>query len=134
MFELDEHLANDTVIVGDMPTSLVLLMKDERFPWVILAPRRAGLIDFHDLAAADRRAVIDETAAVSRALKKLTGADKMNIAALGNIVRQLHIHVIARFEDDEAWPRPVWGVGAPRPYPPGEAEACAAALKDALGI
>ncbi|MFZ5617336.1 MAG: HIT domain-containing protein [Pseudomonadota bacterium] len=134
MFELNEHLENDAVRVGDMPLSLVLLMKDSRFPWAILVPRRKGLVEFHDLSPADRRDLTEEAAAVSVALQKLTGATKMNIAALGNVVRQLHIHVVARFEDDDAWPRPVWAVGAPLPYAEGEAEACAAALRAALGI
>lgn len=134
MFELDEHLENDAVRVGDMPLSLVLLMKDSRFPWAILVPRRKGLVEFHDLSPADRRDLTEEAAAVSVALQKLTGATKMNIAALGNVVRQLHIHVVARFEDDDAWPRPIWAIGTPRPYEEGEAEACAAALRAALGI
>lgn len=134
MFELDEHLANDTEKVGDMPVCRVLLMKDARFPWSILAPRREGLVDFHDMTTADRREVMEEVARVSVALQKLTGATKMNVAALGNIVRQLHIHVVARFEHDDAWPRPVFGLGTPLPYGDGEAEACAAALKEALGI
>ncbi len=134
MFELDEHLANDTVKVGDLPLSLVLLMKDARYPWAILVPRRKGLVEFHDMTQADRRELMEEAAAVSAALQKLTSATKMNIATLGNVVRQLHVHVVARHEDDDAWPRPVWAHGASVPYAPGEAEACAAALKDALGI
>ncbi len=134
MFDLDERLANDTVAVGEMPLSIVRLMKDSRFPWAVLIPRREGLVDFHDLATGDRHDLMDEAAAVSAALQKLTGATKMNVAALGNVVRQLHVHVVARFDDDDAWPRPVWAVGVPRPYADGEAEACAAALKDALGI
>ncbi len=134
MFQLDERLANDTVPVGDMPLSLVLLMKDARFPWAVLVPRRACLVEFHDLTPADRRALAEETAAVSAALQKLTGATKMNVAALGNIVSQLHIHVVARNQDDDAWPRPVFGIGTALPYAEGEAQACAAALKEALGI
>jgi diadenosine tetraphosphate (Ap4A) HIT family hydrolase len=134
MFELDEHLANDTVKVGDLPLSVVLLMKDARYPWAILVPRRKGLVEFHDMTQADRRELMEEAAAVSAALQKLTSATKMNIATLGNVVRQLHVHVVARHEDDDAWPRPVWALGASVPYAAGEAEACAAALKDALGI
>jgi diadenosine tetraphosphate (Ap4A) HIT family hydrolase len=134
MFELDEHLANDTVKVGDLPLSLVLLMKDSRFPWAILVPRRAGLVEFHDMTQADRRALTDEASVVSAALQKLAGATKMNVAALGNVVRQLHVHVVARREDDDAWPRSVWAAGESVPYAEGEAEACAAALKAALGI
>ncbi len=134
MFELDEHLANDTVKVGELPLSLLLLMKDARFPWAILVPRRSGLVEFHDMTQADRRNLMEEAAAVSAALRKLSGATKMNVAMLGNVVRQLHVHVVARREDDDAWPRPVWAIGTPVPYAEGEAEACAAALKAALGI
>ena len=134
MFEVDEHLANDTVKVGEMQLSVVLLMNDARFPWAILVPRREGLVEFHDLDPADRRELMEETAIVSAALQKLAGATKMNVAMLGNVVRQLHVHVIARREDDDAWPRPVWGIGTPLAYGQGEAEACAAALRAALGI
>ena len=134
MFKLDEQLANDTVKVGDMPLSSVLLMNDSRFPWAILVPRREGLIELHDMIETDRNRLMSEAVTVSAALQKLTGASKMNIAALGNVVRQLHVHVIARNTDDDAWPRPVWGVGTPAPYDESEAQACAAALKDALGI
>lgn len=134
MFELDERLANDTVPVGELPLSILLLMKDARYPWAVLVPRRAGLVEYHELSAADRRTLGEEAAAVSAALQKLTRADKMNVAALGNVVSQLHIHVIARKHDDDAWPRPIWGVAPALPYAEGEAEACAAALKEALGI
>lgn len=134
MFHLDEQLANDTIFVGDLSLSRVLLMNDSRFPWAILVPRRADLVEFHDLDPTARRDLMDEAATVSAALQKLTGASKMNVATLGNVVRQLHVHVIARREDDDAWPRPVWGIGAPLAYGPGEADACAAALKAALGL
>ena len=134
MFELDEHLANDTIRVGDLPLSLVLLMNDSRFPWAILVPRREGLVEFHDMTEVDRQVLTDEAARVSAALQKLTGAVKMNIATLGNVVRQLHVHVVARQEDDDAWPRPVWGVGTRAPYAAEEAKACAATLRAALGI
>lgn len=134
MFQLDERLANDTVHVGDLGLSRVLIMKDARFPWAVLVPRQKGLVEFHDLSAAERRDLMEEAAMVSAALQKLTGATKMNVAMLGNVVRQLHVHVIGRFEHDDAWPRPVWGVGTPLPYAEGGAEACAATLKIALGI
>lgn len=133
-FELDEHLANDTAPVGDLPLSRVLLMNDSRFPWAILVPRRPGLVEFHDMTPADRHDLTEEAARASAALQKLTEATKMNVAMLGNAVRQLHVHVVARRPDDDAWPRPVWGVGAPVRYAPEDARACAAALRAALGI
>ena len=133
MFHLDDRLAGDTVPICDLALSRVLLMNDARFPWAILVPRRPALVEFHDLAPADRDVLGEEAALVSAALQKLTGAQKMNVAALGNVVRQLHVHVIARVEGDAAWPRPVWGVGSAVPYAAGEAEARAAALKEAIG-
>jgi diadenosine tetraphosphate (Ap4A) HIT family hydrolase len=133
-FALHEQLANDCALAGDLSLCRVLLMNDCRFPWAILVPRRAGLVELTDLAAADRARLIEETAQVAAALKKLSGAEKMNIGALGNIVRQLHVHVVGRSEGDDAWPGPVWGAGARVPYTEGAAEACARELGRALGI
>lgn len=133
-FTLHERLANDCVPVGDLPLCCVLLMNDCRFPWAIVVPRRAGAAEIHDLPPADRATLIDEVAHVSAALKKVAGAEKMNIGALGNIVRQLHVHVVGRTEGDDAWPGPVWGAGERIPYPAGAAAACAAELRKALGL
>jgi diadenosine tetraphosphate (Ap4A) HIT family hydrolase len=133
-FELHEQLANDCARVGDLPLCRVLLMDDCRFPWALLVPRRAGLVELADLGPADRARLIEETAQVAAALKKLSGAEKMNIGALGNIVRQLHVHIVGRSEGDDAWPGPVWGAGARVPYTEGAAEACARELRKALGI
>lgn len=132
-FELHERLANDTVAVCGLSLSDVRLMNDCRFAWAVLVPRRAGATEITDLSAADRRTLIDEIAMVSTALQKLAQGEKMNVGALGNIVRQLHVHVIARYEGDDAWPGPVWGSGAATPYAEGEAEACATELRRALG-
>jgi diadenosine tetraphosphate (Ap4A) HIT family hydrolase len=115
-FALDPRLAADTIPLGDMAFSRVLLMNDSRFPWLILVPRRAGLVEITDLTPFERRALFEEAALAADRLKLLTGAKKINIAALGNVVPQLHVHVIARFETDAAWPAPVWGVGAVEPY------------------
>jgi diadenosine tetraphosphate (Ap4A) HIT family hydrolase len=133
-FALDPRLAADTFLVGDAPLCRVLLMNDARFPWAILVPRRPGLIEIHDLDASERAILIEEAALVGDRLKKLTGAFKINIAALGNSVPQLHVHVIARFADDSAWPGPVWGVGETLPYTPGAAEERLATLRAALGL
>lgn len=131
-FILDERLANDTVLVGDLALSRVLLMNDARFPWAVLVPRRAGLTEFHDLFADDRRLLADEIAEVSAALQKITGAAKMNVGALGNIVRQFHVHIVARAVTDAAWPGPVWGMRAALPYAPENAQALARRLATAL--
>src|SRR5262245_27480418 len=91
-------------------------MNDARFPWTILVPRRASMRDLVDLNEADAGAMSGEVRQVSRAMKDLFKPYKMNVAALGNMVPQLHVHIIARFQEDEAWPRPVWGVGEPASY------------------
>lgn len=119
-FVLDARLEADTTPVTGLWLSELRLMNDARFPWLILVPRVAGAVEFLDLAPADRAALCDEITAVSEALTLATGCDKLNVAALGNIVRQLHIHVVARFAGDAAWPGPVWGHGGAVAY---EAEA-----------
>lgn len=131
-FHLHERLAADTWTVKDLPLCRVLLMNDRRYPWVILVPRRDGLRDFHDVAKADKSAFQGEIDHVSEVLKELTGAHKLNVAALGNMVPQLHVHVVARFEVDAAWPKPVWGVGESEPYRPDEAGALIEKLRKGL--
>lgn len=133
-FSLDPNLDNDTHEIGRMDLSRVLLMNDARFPWIILVPERAGLSELIDLAPADRIQMWDEIARTSEALKSMYGPDKLNVAALGNIVRQLHVHVIARFASDPAWPKPVWGSGAPVAYEPHRLGIFAARLAKTLGI
>lgn len=115
-FTLDPTLARDTVFVCAMPRCDVLLMDDSRFPWLILAPRLPGIVEPFDLEPADLAAVMREGAIAGRTLKSLTGCTKINIGALGNIVRQFHLHVVARSESDPAWPGPVWGFGQRTPY------------------
>lgn len=115
-FELHPRLAADTVPVGVLPLSRVLVMNDSRFPWCILVPAREGSREIHALAAEDQLQLMREISGVSAAMAAAFAADKMNIAALGNVVPQLHVHVIARFEADPAWPTPVWGRFAALPY------------------
>lgn len=111
VFTLHERLAADTAFVADWGLSRVLLMNDARYPWLILVPRRAGLVELHDLKHAERLVLIEEIARASGALKTLTAAAKINTGALGNMVPQLHIHIVARNPGDAAWPGPVWGQG-----------------------
>jgi diadenosine tetraphosphate (Ap4A) HIT family hydrolase len=132
-FTLDPRLAADTRHVGDLPLCRLLLMDDASYPWTVLVPRREGLADLIDLSAPDRGRLMDEIALVSEALKAITRPTKLNVAALGNMVRQLHVHVIARFDSDPAWPGPVWGKLPPRPYDPADAEAFAARLTSTIG-
>ena len=118
-FKLHPKLAADTFLVADWPVNRVLLMNDTTFPWLILVPQREGLRDLHDVSAADEAAFWGEINLAARTLKGLTSADKMNVAALGNMVPQLHVHVIARFDGDAAWPGPVWGAVPPVAYEDG---------------
>jgi diadenosine tetraphosphate (Ap4A) HIT family hydrolase len=115
---LDPQLERDTVAVGDLPGSRVLLMNDANFPWLIVVPRRPGAREIFD--AGERARLMSELALLAQLLRDLTACHKINIAAIGNVVAQLHVHVIARRRDDPAWPRPVWGALPARPY--GEAE------------
>ena len=119
-FALDPQLERDTFAVGELARSRVLLMNDANFPWLIVVPRHVGAVEIFDLDAAARTQLTAELAFLAQLLKELTGCDKINIAAIGNVVPQLHVHVIARRRDDPAWPRSVWGALPPRPY--GQAE------------
>ena len=110
-FSLHEKLAADCESLGEADLCTMLLMRDHRFPWVILVPRIDGLRDFHDLPRAQALALFDEIDRVSRVLVKEFQAEKINVAALGNQVPQLHIHVIGRYASDAAWPGPVWNAG-----------------------
>lgn len=116
LFKLDARLAGDAVFVKDLTLSRILLMNDSRFPWVILVPRITGLNEVTDLNETQALCLFKEIQSVSAALKKLYFPERVNIGALGNIVSQAHIHVIARHSSDSAWPKPVWGVGVPEPY------------------
>ena len=115
-FELDPKLAADTAEIDLWALSRVLLMEDANYPLLILVPARAGLRDFHDLASEDLPAMMAEIVRASRTLEALFDPVKLNVAALGNQVPQLHIHVIARRTDDPAWPKPVWGAAPARAY------------------
>ena len=119
---LHPRLAQDTVAVGDLPLSRVLVMNDASYPWLIMVPRRAGVSEIIDLDEPDRARLMDEIALAARALKEVTACDKLNVAALGNMVAQLHVHVIARRKDDAAWPKPVWGAVPARPYASADLE------------
>ncbi|MDU9391483.1 HIT domain-containing protein [Pseudomonas sp. zfem002] len=109
MFALDSRLEQDTCVVGDFPLCRLLLSKDANYPWFILVPRRADISEIFQLDDSDRQQLWRETQFLSETLKDCFAADKMNVAALGNVVSQLHMHVIVRRRDDAAWPAPVWG-------------------------
>jgi diadenosine tetraphosphate (Ap4A) HIT family hydrolase len=111
-FSLHPQLEADTHRIGDLDFTRVLLMDDARFPWLILVPRAPDLRELTDLSLDDQHRLLDEINRVARVLHAMVTPDKLNIAMLGNMVPQLHVHVIARFTTDDAWPKPVWGIGA----------------------
>lgn len=117
-FALDERLAADTAPVISLSLCDVLLMNDARFRWLILVPRRGGVVEITDLCAADQASLWSEVNDASAALRGMGPCEKLNLGALGNIVRQLHIHLVARTTGDAAWPGPVWGNGTPVAYAP----------------
>lgn len=119
-FVLDPRLAADTAPVIDWALCRVLLMDDARFPWLVLVPRRAGLREFDDLDADAGMLLMHEIRSAMQALRGVTGRRKFNVGALGNIVHMLHVHVVARRDDDDAWPGPAWGSGPARRYTSAE--------------
>ena len=132
-FSLNERLEADTFLVTEFRLSSVRLMNDSRFPWVILVPRIAGAEEIFDLTRAQQTLLTEEVDGIARALSAICRPQKINIGALGNIVRQLHVHVIARFEHDEAWPGPVWGQGPAQAYT-DEGAALIALLKSEISL
>ena len=131
-FALDPRLAADTLAIGDLALSRALLMNDARYPWLVLVPRREGVREIVDLDAPARAALIEEIALASRFVQALPGVERINVGALGNVVAQLHVHVIGRAVGDPAWPGPAWGHGAARRYAPEQAAALVAQARAAL--
>lgn len=130
MFVLDSRLQQDTLPLGDFPLCRLLLMNDAHYPWFILVPRREEVSELFQLDAQDQQALWQETTLLAETLKDTFGADKMNVATLGNMVGQLHMHVIVRRREDAAWPAPVWGKHPAQPY----SEEQVAAIKDRLRL
>lgn len=128
-WSLHTQLQKDTIDIGDLPLCRVLVIKDAHYPWLLLVPRRADVREIIDLDEVAQSQLMTEINRVARALKEVTKCDKLNIAALGNMVPQLHIHVIARRTSDIAWPRPVWGVAAPLAHEAGEVQAFMSELR-----
>ncbi|MDO6562577.1 HIT domain-containing protein [Amphritea sp. 1_MG-2023] len=115
-FELDARLDNDCVTLGDFPLCRLLLMNDAQYPWFILVPRRADVSEIYHLSLADQAQFLQESSFLAENLHDVFDADKINIAALGNVVKQLHIHHVVRYEGDAAWPAPIWGASPVKPY------------------
>lgn len=131
-FTLDPRLAADTIVLTDLPLCRLCLMNDSRFPWLILVPRRQDATEIDRLEPADREMLWREVDLAMAALRATVPLDKLNVGALGNIVRQLHVHVVARRETDAAWPGPVWGAGKPQAYAPQALTDIRDRLRDAL--
>ncbi|HET7931116.1 MAG TPA: HIT family protein [Rhodanobacteraceae bacterium] len=130
-FALDPRLAKDTAFIADWPLCRVLLMDDARFPWLILVPRAVDAAELDDLQPQDRITLLHEVERAMQALRGVTSCEKLNIGALGNIVRQLHVHVVARSVGDAAWPGPVWGAGSATPHEPAARAALVERLRAA---
>jgi diadenosine tetraphosphate (Ap4A) HIT family hydrolase len=133
-FILHPQLAKDTLLIGDWPLCRLLRMNDQSYPWLILVPKRADIREIIDLREEDQHLLMTEISAVSRALRQVHAPDKINVAALGNVVPQLHVHVIARFTSDPAWPRPIWGVTPVQSLTDADAKKELAAWRTALNL
>ena len=131
---LHPRLAADTVGIGPSVLSAVRLMNDARYPWLVLVPRRPNMHEFTDLQDNEQSLLLDEIRRCCELFKALHKPARINIAMIGNIVPQLHVHVIARFTDDPTWPRPVWGLGEPQPYAPEMLNARGTRYKQFFGI
>lgn len=133
-WSLDPKLAADTVPVGDLPLSRVLLATDANYPWLILVPRMPGVTEITDLDPNEQVQLLGEIDNAARALKSAAEYEKLNVAALGNVVAQLHVHVIGRRHGDAAWPKPVWGAAPPVAYNAAVRDGLIGALRHRLQI
>jgi len=129
MFALDSRLQNDTLLIGDFPLCRLLLMNDDHYPWFILVPRRDEVSELFQLSADEQKQLWHETVTLTELLNDTFAADKMNVATLGNVVSQLHMHVIVRRRSDAAWPAPVWGKFPAQPYSVEQVAAIRARLR-----
>jgi diadenosine tetraphosphate (Ap4A) HIT family hydrolase len=133
-WSLHPQLQQDTEAIGDLPLSRLLVSNDANYPWLLLVPRRPGAREIIDLDEKDQSQLMIEITHTSRALKNVTACHKLNVAAIGNVVPQLHVHIVARRRDDPAWPKPVWGTVPARTHDPAERERFIAALRRELRI
>ena len=132
MFALHPQLAADCFALGRLGLCRLLLMNDARYPWCVLVPEREDIVEIHQLSGADQHRLIEESSRLAAAMEVAFRPDKLNIAALGNVVPQLHLHHIARFRGDDAWPAPVWGRGTARAYADSHAQQVIDGLRSAL--
>jgi len=128
-WSLHPQLARDTIVVGDLALSRLLVVNDANWPWLLLVPRRLGASEIIDLDEVERAQLMTELARAARALKEVSACDKLNVAALGNVVPQLHVHLIARRSGDAGWPKPIWGAAPPLTHDPRELDRFVTAIK-----
>ena len=133
-WSLDPQLARDAETIGDLTLTRVLAMNDANYPWLILVPRIAGAVEIIDLGDAQQAQLMDEIATLSHVLRDVTRCDKLNIAAIGNVVAQLHVHIVARRRDDAAWPRPAWGAVPTRRYDAAELDRFIARIRQEVAF
>lgn len=117
MFEIDPTLNADTVLLGSLPLCQVRLSRDSQYPWLLLVPSRNGITEIHQLQPDEQQSLWQESSQLAQLMEQSLHPDKLNIAAIGNVVSQLHIHHVARYRNDPCWPKPIWGQLAPIPYP-----------------
>ena len=129
-FKLDPRLANDTTRIASWPLCEVLLMNDSQYPWCILVPRQPNLSELFQLSRSQRHQLDLESVFLSKTLMQIFDGDKLNVAALGNVVHQLHIHHVVRFSQDPAWPAPIWGKLPVKAYSEAELKACLEKLRE----
>ena len=132
MFSLHPQLLNDSEEIGDLPLCRVLLANDARYPWLILVPRRSDIREIYELTEMDQLQLFKEASSLAKALAGHFSADKMNVAALGNQVPQLHVHIVVRYVNDDAWPGPIWGKGVATSYEESQLLSRKQALKSLL--
>ena len=132
MFSLDSRLRDDSFIIGRFPLSLLLLSRDANYPWCILVPERENTYELYHLADEDQVQLVRESSRLTEVMNSIFDADKMNIATLGNVVPQLHLHHVARYQSDPAWPGPVWGKVEPKSYEPEALKALVEKITNAL--
>lgn len=132
MADLDERLAKDTGAIGETGQVWLRWMNDQRFPWVIVVPKLEGVTEWYQLTEEQQQYLLKVVNRCAKHLQTLTGSKKINIGTLGNLVPQLHVHVVARFEEDDAWPGPIWGQGEVVPWPTDEQPSWLAPLRERL--
>lgn len=134
MFKLDDRLENDTIELGNIEFIKVLMSKDSNYPWLILVPEIANATELFDLDAQQQQLLMQTITKISKDMQVKFSADKINVGALGNVVKQLHIHIVARFETDIAWPGPIWGQHPAKPYTQEQLETQINKMKEMLGL